>query len=106
VLAKHRKEQEAARRAPEQQREAEARRKRLHQLRKRSAELQQALSALHVSTGGAACAGLFGMPICGAQLPSRTCVLHTPDATLDKILVVLHAGSHAEPRAGGGRSGM
>jgi hypothetical protein len=49
VLAKHRREQEAARRAPEQQREAEARRRRLHQLRKRNAELQQALSTLHVS---------------------------------------------------------
>lgn len=90
VLAKHRREQEAARRAPEQQREAEARRKRLNQLRKRNAELQQALSALHVSTGGVVCAGLSchdGMLCCAAQSPSPACELHTTDAPLAKYLV-------------------
>jgi hypothetical protein len=49
VLAKHRREQEAARRAPEQQREAEARFQRLHQLRRKNAELEQKLSSVMVS---------------------------------------------------------
>lgn len=48
VLAKHRKEQEAARRAPEQQREADARRQCLYQLRKKNADMEQTLSALEV----------------------------------------------------------
>lgn len=48
VLAKHRREQEAARRAPEQQKEAAARLQRLYQLRKKNAEMEQTLCALQV----------------------------------------------------------
>lgn len=50
VLDRHRREQEAAARAPEEQREAEARRQRLQQLRSRNAELEQTLTALQVNS--------------------------------------------------------
>lgn len=48
VLARHKREQEAALRAPQEQREAEQRRQRLRQLQKRNAELGQTLEALQV----------------------------------------------------------
>jgi hypothetical protein len=52
VLARHRREQEAARRAPEEQRQAVARRERLGQLRKRAAELEHTLASLQVCAFG------------------------------------------------------
>lgn len=48
VLAKHRREQEAARRAPEQHREAQERRQRLRQLQRKRAELEQTLASFQV----------------------------------------------------------
>ena len=48
VLARHRKEQEAARRAPEQKREAQERRRRLQHMQKKAAELEQTLASFQV----------------------------------------------------------
>jgi hypothetical protein len=68
VLAKHRREQEAARRAPEQQKEAAARLQRLYQLRRKNAELEQTLCALQVQLG---CVVVLGLRRNQLLLPSQ-----------------------------------
>lgn len=96
VLDKHRREQEAAARAPEQRREAEARRQRLHLLRKRNADLEQTLTSLQVCQAEI---------ICNPRRQLLCAEPHVQHGACSQPLVSV-ADTHGGQGAGGHRSSL